>query len=68
MKERRVEIEVLQSKTMREALQTAYPDGPPQGVDEIWFAHTAVPTPQFRELTPGRADECPLSPGVHGDR
>lgn len=52
------DIALMYELKMREALQMAYPDGPPQGVDEIWFAHTAVPTaPRFRELTPGRVDE-----------
>lgn len=52
------DIALMNGFKMREAIQAAYSDGPPQGVDEIWFAHTAVPTaPRFRELTPGRVDK-----------
>ena len=46
------DIALMNEVKMLEAIQEAYPDGPPQGVDEIWFADTSVPdSPQFRDFT-----------------
>ena len=37
---------------MREAIQQAYPEALPEGVDEIWYADTSIPPEiEFYNLT-----------------
>ena len=47
------DIAFMNAPTMFHAFQEAYPDRPPQGVDEVWFADTSIPsTVDFWDLTP----------------
>ena len=46
------DIALMNEAKMLDALREAYPDGLPQGVDEIWFADTSISDkPQFRDFT-----------------
>lgn len=46
------DIALMNEAKMLDALREAYPDGLPQGVDQIWFADTSIPDkPQFRNFT-----------------
>ena len=46
------DIALMNEARMLDALREAYPDGLPQGVNEIWFADTSIPEqPQFRDFT-----------------
>jgi hypothetical protein len=46
------DIALMNDLTMLEAIRTAYPSGPPPGVDQIWYADTSIPSaPEFREFT-----------------
>ena len=48
------DIAFMNAPTMFHAFQEAYPDGPPHGVDEVWFADTSMPPEvDFWELTAG---------------
>ena len=46
------DIALMNDAKMLDALREAYPDGLPQGVDEIWFADTSISDkPLFRDFT-----------------
>ena len=46
------DIALMNECKMLEAIREAYPNGLPEGVDELWFADTSVPgEPQFRDFT-----------------
>ena len=46
------DIALMNEAKMLDALREAYPDGLPQGVNEIWFADTSISDkPQFRDFT-----------------
>ena len=48
------DIAFMNAHEMLDAFQEAYPNGPPHGVDEIWFADTSIPPRvDFWELTAG---------------
>jgi len=36
-------IPLMNEQKMLQAIQRAYPDGLPTGVDELWYADTAIP-------------------------
>jgi hypothetical protein len=37
------DIALMNEMTIRDAIQKAYPKGPPPGVDHIWYADTSIP-------------------------
>ncbi len=46
------DIALMNESKILDAVREAYPDGLPQGVDEIWFADTAIPDkPHFYDFT-----------------
>ena len=46
------DIALMNERKMLDAIQEAYPNGLPRGVDEVWFADTSIPTnPLFRDFT-----------------
>lgn len=46
------DIALMNELVLREAVQVAYPQGMPRGVDEIWFADTSImPGTEFRDIT-----------------
>lgn len=46
------DIALMNSIKMLDAIKTAYPEGLPQGVDELWFAHTFIENEaQFVDFT-----------------
>ena len=59
------DIALMNELKMVDATREAYPDGLPQGVDEIWVADTSIPDqPQFYDFTTKIVNECnrPLPP------
>ena len=53
------DIALMNELKMLAAVQEAYPDGVPHGVDEIWFANTSITAkPQFHDFTTKIANEC----------
>lgn len=38
------DLALMNEFRMLEAIQEAYPEGLPDGVDEIWYADTSIPT------------------------
>ena len=64
------DIALMDKLTMLGAIQGAYPDGLPHGVDEIWFADTSIPDkPQFHDFTTLIAESGRrLSPSHQGSR
>jgi len=47
--------------TMVGAIEDAYPEGLPDGVDRIWFADTSIPeSRQFFNLTPASRSTLPI--------
>ncbi len=52
------DIALMNELAMLDAIREAYPDGLPDGVDEIWFADTSIPDePRFRDFTTEIANE-----------
>jgi hypothetical protein len=48
-----VDISLMNEEKMLEAIQKAYPNGLPQGVDQIWYVDTSIPSNiEFRDFTP----------------
>lgn len=37
------DIALMSESMIRDAIQKAYPEGPPTGVDQIWYADTSIP-------------------------
>ena len=53
------DIALMNELKMLGAVQDAYPDGVPHGVDEIWFADTSITVkPQFHDFTTRIVDKC----------
>ena len=53
------DIALMDDWNMLAAIREAYPDGLPQGVDEIWFADTSIPAkPRFRDFTTEIVNDC----------
>jgi len=47
------DIALMNQWKMLEAIQTAFPMGPPPGVDEVWYADTSIQSAlEFRDFTP----------------
>jgi len=47
------DIALMNEGRMLDAIQKAYPNGPPQGVDQVWYADTSIPSKiEFRDFTP----------------
>ena len=47
------DIALMNDERMLKAILGAFPDGPPAGVDQVWYADTSIAsTVPFRELTP----------------
>jgi len=47
------DIALMNEGKMLEAIRQAYPNGPPPGVDQIWYADTAIPSEiEFKDFTP----------------
>lgn len=47
------DIALMNDWKMLEAIRVAFPDGPPPGVDQVWYADTSIPGALgFREFTP----------------
>lgn len=47
------DIALMNDGKMLEAVRGAFPDGPPQGVDQVWYAETTISDqPRFLEFTP----------------
>ena len=45
------DIALMNDLKLLDAIREAYPDGPPKGVDEIWFADTSISDkPAFRDF------------------
>ena len=48
------DIALMNKEKMFDAIRKAYPDGPPEGVDQIWYADTSISSEiVFRDFTPG---------------
>ena len=46
------DIALMNEWKMLEAIQQAYPSGPPAGVDQVWYADTSIPSDfAFRDFT-----------------
>ena len=46
------DIALMNYLKLLDAIREAYPDGPPEGVDEIWFADTSISDkPEYRDFT-----------------
>jgi hypothetical protein len=46
------DIALMNEWKMLEAIRTAFPSGPPHGVDQVWYADTSIASAlEFRELT-----------------
>jgi hypothetical protein len=46
------DIALMNDAIMHDAINKAYPHGPPNGVDQIWYADTSIPSEiQFTEFT-----------------
>ena len=47
------DIALMNEGKMLDSIQIAYPNGPPNGVDKIWYADTSIPNDiQFMDVTP----------------
>lgn len=47
------DLALMNEGKMLDAIQNAYPNGPPQEVDQIWYADTSIPNEiEFRDLSP----------------
>lgn len=47
------DIALMNEWKMLEAIQTAFPNGPPPGVDQIWYADTSIQSAlELRDFTP----------------
>ncbi len=47
------DIALMNDWKMLEAIRVAFPDDPPPGVDQVWYADTSMPGAlKFREITP----------------
>ncbi len=47
------DIALMNDGMMLDAIQTAFPAGPPPGVDQVWYADTSIESdPEFRDFTP----------------
>ena len=52
------DIALMNEAKMLDALREAYPDGLPQGVDQVWFADTSISDkPQFHDFTPNMVND-----------
>ena len=53
------DIALMNELKLLNTIREAYPDGLPQGVDEIWFADTSIPDkPRFLDLTTEIVKDC----------
>ena len=47
------DIALMNEEKMLAAIQEAFPNGPPAGVSQVWYADTAIPSAlEFRDFTP----------------
>jgi hypothetical protein len=65
------DIALMNEFRMLKAIQEAYPEGLPGGVDEIWYADTSIPTEiefyNFREETKNKIKEAIIAQPLHKD-
>jgi hypothetical protein len=46
------DIALMNERKLLDAIQEAYPGGPPAGVDQIWYVDTSIPSEvEFRDFT-----------------